>query len=225
MSNLDLRPHYITRRAAEFSGAIVSINETFCDERVTQLLADLLREVDGFLNRISKEFPNRKEQLILIINNYDILLAILTERSREEGKEAEFINRNLSERIAEFIEEVLIPHFGSLITFVKEAEMMLQKNETDKLEQEETRVIQLVKSFAVEWRRKMEMINAECMKYFTNFKNGTHILQGALTQLIQYYHKFQKILSQAPFKNHPIRSELVNMHHLMVEVKKFKQTF
>ena len=50
--------------------------------------------------------------------------------------------------------------------------------------------------------------------------------QAALTQLIQYYHRFQKILSQEhPFKRLPIRSELINIHHVMVEVKKHKTTF
>ena len=51
------------------------------------------------------------------------------------------------------------------------------------------------------------------------------ILQAALTQLIQYYHRFQKILSQHPFKRLPIRSELINIHHVMVEVKKHKTAF
>ena len=51
-------------------------------------------------------------------------------------------------------------------------------------------------------------------------------VQGALTQLIQYYHRFHKLLSQAaPFKSMPIRNELINIHNVMVEVKKHKPTF
>jgi len=102
------------------------------------------------------------------------------------------------------------------------------------------------------------------MQSFTNFKNGTAILQvctsrgvrrnhkplitspthppthisypympthahtptqGALAQLIQFYHRFQKVLSQPPFKPLPIRGELINIHHLMVEVKKHRTSF
>lgn len=55
--------------------------------------------------------------------------------------------------------------------------------------------------------------------------NCVSFSQAALTQLIQYYHRFQKILSQHPFKRLPIRSELINIHHVMVEVKKHKTTF
>ena len=51
------------------------------------------------------------------------------------------------------------------------------------------------------------------------------VIQGALTQLIQYYHRFQKVLSHNPFKNLAIRSELINIHNVMVEVKKHKPNF
>lgn len=50
-------------------------------------------------------------------------------------------------------------------------------------------------------------------------------LQGALTQLIQYYHRFHKVMGLAPLKALPVRSELINIHHLMVEVKKHKPNF
>lgn len=50
-------------------------------------------------------------------------------------------------------------------------------------------------------------------------------MQGALAQLIQYYHRFQKVLSQPPFRSLGIRGELVNIHHLMVEVKKHRTNF
>ncbi|MGH0168504.1 UNVERIFIED_CONTAM: hypothetical protein FKN15_056469 [Acipenser sinensis] len=50
-------------------------------------------------------------------------------------------------------------------------------------------------------------------------------IQGALTQLIQYYHRFHKVLSQPAFKSLSVRSELINIHHLMVEVKKHKPNF
>lgn len=49
--------------------------------------------------------------------------------------------------------------------------------------------------------------------------------QGALTQLIQYYHRFHKVLALPPLKALPVRSELINIHHLMVEVKKHKPNF
>ncbi|GCB82288.1 hypothetical protein scyTo_0022645, partial [Scyliorhinus torazame] len=87
------------------------------------------------------------------------------------------------------------------------------------------RVVQLVRGFATTWKQSVENLSQDVMRSFTNFKNGTGIIQGALTQLIQYYHRFHKVLSQPPFKNLSVRSDLINIHHLMVEVKKHKPNF
>ena len=68
----------VTRRYAEFSAAIVSINQSHPDERVTKCLSTLQMEVENFILRMAAEFPHRKEQLIFLINNYDMLLAVLS---------------------------------------------------------------------------------------------------------------------------------------------------
>ncbi|XP_077986713.1 vacuolar protein sorting-associated protein 52 homolog [Glandiceps talaboti] len=225
LGTIDMRPHYITRRYAEFSAAIVSLNESFPDERVNKLLAQLQAEVENFILRMAAEFPNRKEQLIFLINNYDLMLNVIMERTKDDSKESESFQQLLSARTQEFVEEILSPYFGGLVTFVKEAESSLERGHTEQLKREERRVQQLVRGFASEWKQAIELINQDIMRSFTNFKNGTQILQGALTQLIQYYHRFQKVLSQNPFKSMPVRSELINIHHVMVEVKKHKPTF
>ena len=39
------------------------------------------------------------------------------------------------------------------------------------------RIQQLVRGFASDWKRSIENINQEIMRSFSNFKNGTAILQ------------------------------------------------
>ena len=39
------------------------------------------------------------------------------------------------------------------------------------------RIQQLVRGFGAEWKRSIEVLNQEVMQSFTNFKNGTAILQ------------------------------------------------
>ncbi|XP_033763726.1 vacuolar protein sorting-associated protein 52 homolog [Pecten maximus] len=223
--HIDNRPHYITRRYAEFSAAIVGINQSFPNERVQRVLEQLQTEVENFILKMAAEFPHRKEQLIFLINNYDMMLGVIMERTTEDSKESESFKELLTGRTSEFIEEVLSPHFGGLISFVKDCEVVLERGHTDSLKHEERRVQQIVRGFNNDWKRALEVINGDVMRAFTNFKNGTQILQGALTQLIQYYHRFQKVLSQGPFRNMTIRNELINIHHVMVEVKKYKPTF
>ncbi|XP_070777359.1 vacuolar protein sorting-associated protein 52 homolog isoform X2 [Enoplosus armatus] len=222
---LDTRPHYITRRYAEFSSAIVSINQTFPNERTHTLLGQLQVEVENFVLKMAAEFPSRRDQLIFLINNYDMMLSVLMERAADDSKEVEGFQQLLLARTQEFIEEILSPPFGGMIAFVKEAEALMEKGQLDRLKNEEARIIQLVRGFSSTWKQSVESMSQDVMRSFTNFKNGTSIIQGALTQLIQYYHGFHKVLNQPTFRSLAVRSELINLHHLMVEVKKHKPNF
>ncbi|XP_019856256.1 PREDICTED: vacuolar protein sorting-associated protein 52 homolog [Amphimedon queenslandica] len=224
LGHIDTRPHYITRRYAEFSAALVSINQSEPKEQVDRSLSSLQSEVENFILRMAAEFPDRKEQLVFLINNYDMMLAVLTERTSDESKESETFKSLLHARTQEFVEEVLSPYFGGMTAFVKDTELLLERDRA-RITVNEKHIQNLVRGFNSDWKKSLESINNEVMKAFTNFKNGTAILQLALGQLIQYYHRFNKILSQHPFKTLSVRSELINIHHLMVEVKKYKQTF
>ncbi|XP_059412927.1 vacuolar protein sorting-associated protein 52 homolog [Carassius carassius] len=222
---LDTRPHYITRRYAEFSSAVVSINQTFPNERTNALLGQLQVEVENFVLKMAAEFPSRRDQLIFLINNYDMMLGVLMERAAGDSKEVEGFQQLLLARTQEFIEEILSPPFGGMIAFVKESEALMEKGQLDKLRNDEARITQLVRGFSSSWKQSVEALSQDVMRSFTNFKNGTSIIQGALTQLIQYYHGFHKVLSQPTFRSLAVRSELINLHHLMVEVKKHKPNF
>lgn len=222
---LDTRPHYITRRYAEFSSAIVSINQTFPNERTNALLGQLQVEVENFVLKMAAEFPSRRDQLIFLINNYDMMLSVLMERAADDSKEVEGFQQLLLARTQEFIEEILSSPFGGMIAFVKEAEALMEKGQLDRLKNDEARITQLVRGFSSSWKQSVEAMSQDVMRSFTNFKNGTSIIQGALTQLIQYYHGFHKILNQPTFRTLAVRSELINLHHLMVEVKKHKPNF
>ncbi|XP_057289466.1 vacuolar protein sorting-associated protein 52 homolog [Hydractinia symbiolongicarpus] len=225
LGNIDVQPHYITRRYAEFSGAINSLNESFPDERVLKCLSNLQREVENFILRRASEFVKRKDHLVFLINNYDMMLQVISERTNDDSKESDSFQQTKNTKTQEYVEEVLTPYFGGMMSFVKETEPMLEKGQANYIRVNEGRVEQLIRDFAVNWKVAIENMNQEVMRSFSNFKNGTNILQAALTQLIQYYHRFQKVLSQPPFNRLSCRSDLINIHHVMVEAKKHKTTF
>uniref|UniRef100_A0A9L0RH32 Vacuolar protein sorting-associated protein 52 homolog n=2 Tax=Equus caballus TaxID=9796 RepID=A0A9L0RH32_HORSE len=225
LGGLDTRPHYITRRYAEFSSALVSINQTIPNERTMQLLGQLQVEVENFVLRVAAEFSSRKEQLVFLINNYDMMLGVLMERAADDSKEVESFQQLLNARTQEFIEELLSPPFGGLVAFVKEAESLIERGQAERLRGEEARVTQLIRGFGSSWKSSVESLSQDVMRSFTNFRNGTSIIQGALTQLIQLYHRFHRVLSQPQLRALPARAELINIHHLMVELKKHKPNF
>lgn len=217
--NKETGPHYITRRYAEFSAAIISIVEGFPCEGTTQLLAELRETVQCFLLRMASIFPSRTQQLVFLINNYDLILRVLMERTRETSKEAESFRELLNARSSEFIEEVLSPHFGSIIQLVKESEALSEKGQADDLKRQEGKMLTLVQSFTNNWKRALEEINREVLRSFPNLVLGSTLVQGAMTQLVQYYNRLHKILPTNA------RTQLTNIHHIMVEVKKYKTNY
>ncbi|CAD7079991.1 unnamed protein product [Hermetia illucens] len=217
--NKELGPHYITRRYAEFSAAIVGISEHFPNELVSRLLLELQNEVECFILRMAAIFPSRKEQLIYLINNYDLVLGILMEHTRDNSKEAEAFREQLSARSNEYVEEILAPQFGGIIQFVKECEQMVDKDQMDELRRQERRSLQLVANFSANWKKALEELNREVLLSFPSLLTGSTLLQLALASLVQYYHRFHKLLTPNA------RAQLVNIHVIMVEIKKYKNNY
>lgn len=77
----------------------------------------------------------------------------------------------------------------------------------------------LVYSFSSNWKTSLEQINREVLSSFPNLVTGSSLLQLAFTQLIQYYHRFNKLLIPS------IKTQLPNIHLIMVELKKYKTNF
>jgi len=221
----DVRPHYITRRYAEFSAAIVGINESFPHEQMNRLLALLQEEVEGLILRLASQFNKRKDQLLFLINNYDVVMSIIIERTKDDSKESEAFREQLKARSEEFVEQVLEQHFGDLIHWLKDAERKLDKGDTEGLRQDEKRVTQIIVAFSNDWKKSLDLINGEILSSFPNLKLGTGILQQSLTTLVQYYHRFSRVLGVAPLSQIPAVSQLINIHQLMVEVKRYKPNF
>ncbi|KAK4328680.1 hypothetical protein Pmani_000927 [Petrolisthes manimaculis] len=225
MAALDMRPHYITRRYAEFSGAVMVLHEKFPLEGVDSLMLQLQDEVEKVILKMAAVFQNRKDQLIFLINNYDMMLSVLSEKTREDSRECERLKELLGQRTGEYIEEVLAPHFGGMLTFVREADHLIANNNTEALKDYEKKVVPLVRSFSVTWKKSVERLNNEVMQCFTNFRTGTLVLQRALETLITAHHTFNRILTNPAFHHLNIKADIVNSHHLIVEAKKYKPTF
>lgn len=164
-------------------------------------------------------FPQRKEQLIYLINNYDVILNIFMERTRDNSKEAVCFREQLSARSAEYAEEILSPHFGGIMQCVKECETLVESGQANKVKEQEQRMLNLVVNFTNNWKKSLDGLHREVILSFPNLVTGSSLLQLALTQFVQYYHRFHKLLTPAQ------RSQLTNIHHIMVELKKYKTNY
>lgn len=197
----------------------MGISENFPNELVNRLLAELQEEVELFILRMAGIFSQRKEQLIYLINNYDMILSIIMERTRDTSKEAQSFKARLSAKSMEYVEEILSPHFGEMVQFVKECEHLVEKGQQDEVKKMEAKSLVLVQTFSANWKKSLEELNREVLLSFSNLVTGSGLLQLALTQLVQYYQRFHKLLTPN------VRSQLTNIHHIMVELKKYKTVY
>ncbi|VDN06583.1 unnamed protein product [Thelazia callipaeda] len=224
----DTRPHYIIRRYAEFTSALLVCSHSSArqiDPKLQHYLTKQQSEVENFLMRLTEQLSTPLQRLICLINNYDLILNIYEERIAFDSKEKSSFWELKQNRINEYVDLMLRPHFGSLIAFVKECEPLIEQGHKQLLIRYSGNVTTLVRNFCANWKKSIDVINSEIVQSFTNFRNGTNILQVAFTQIVQYYHRFSKVLSHEIFAENAVLKELVNIHHIMVEIKKYKPVY
>lgn len=149
----------------------------------------------------------------------ELHIGILMERTRDNSKEAESFREQLNARSTEYVEEILSPHFGGIMQFVKEGEILLEKGQNEEVKKQERKSLALVTTFSANWKKSLEELNREIYLSFPNLVTGSTLLQLALTSLVQYYHRFHKLLTPNA------RTQLTNIHVIMVELKKYKTSY
>ena len=67
------------------------------------------------------------------------MLTVISERIKEENREAQTLRDLLNNRTNDFVEEVLMPYFGNLMIFVKECEILIEKENFSSLKSYESK--------------------------------------------------------------------------------------
>uniref|UniRef100_A0A0N5AMR6 Vacuolar protein sorting-associated protein 52 homolog n=1 Tax=Syphacia muris TaxID=451379 RepID=A0A0N5AMR6_9BILA len=224
----DTRPHHIVRRYAEFTCALLVCGQLAgksVNERLQKYICLQQVELEHLLNKFAGLFSSDVDRLVCIINNYDMIISIFEERVTGDSKEKSAFWELQQTKISEYVEAMLKPHFGEMISFVTECEPLIEQGHTQLLIRYIDKLTVIVRSFNANWKRSIANINRDVVRSFTNFKNGSNILQATFTQLIQYYHRFNKVLTHEVFADSSVLKELVNIHHIMVEIKKYKPVY
>lgn len=72
---------------------------------------------------MSGEYSDKKARVIFQINNYDLMLSVLGDTDVTTiMNEKNYLQRQLDERTAAFVEMDLKPYFGNLIAFMNQME-------------------------------------------------------------------------------------------------------
>ncbi|RLN47396.1 hypothetical protein BBJ29_001954 [Phytophthora kernoviae] len=140
---IDLHPHFVIRRYAEFASSILSLSlytkqsqsakvgdsvissaqmhENGAGDMVLINLNIMRDEILSLLTRLAEQHSNAKDRCVFLINNYDLVLTHFEERrvmSEETSKFEEF----LAAQREKFVEEELMTYYAKLIQFVRQHE-------------------------------------------------------------------------------------------------------
>lgn len=224
-------PHYVTRRYAEFSASIFTLHGGMESLGIAgggedMLLNDLAAIRSGVLElmkRLANEVSNSKQRLVFLINNYDQVLTVFSERNVVGDETARF-EELLSHHRSLYVEEELMDSFSTLISFVQRAEPQVQQGASE-ADLDANAVLSIARDFASTWKAGIEAIYQNTLEYFANFRNGMEILKQVLTQLLLYYTRFQDIIKKSALgRRQPgILKELVSTATILVEIKKYSR--
>merc|ERR1711981_25565 len=119
--DIDTRPHYVTRRYAEYAASLSLINEQFTSESLNMIMLEMQQAIEVCIQQIATVFPDRKSQLVFLINNYDVILSVMNETTNKPCKEAQIFSSQLKSRCVEYVELTLQPFIGQIMDIVNES--------------------------------------------------------------------------------------------------------
>ncbi|POM72742.1 Vacuolar protein sorting-associated protein, partial [Phytophthora palmivora] len=246
---IDLHPHFVIRRYAEFASSILSLSlytqqnqskpggddsaisnaqmhENGAGDMVLSNLTVMRDEILSLLARLSEQHTNAKEKCVFLINNYDLVITHFEER-RVITEETSKFEELLAGQREKFVEEELMSYYAKLIQFVRHHEQAtLGKGSASNSQQiDTTQIEKIVREFAATWKSGIEKMNGNVMTYFSNFRNGMEILKQVLTQLLLYYTRFVEIVKRSYQRPPPFNAEIVTTQEILYEIKKYSRSF
>jgi len=148
-------------------------------------------------------------------------------KANKHLQQYKYFNDLLSQQVHSFVEEELNENYKTLIDLVKTIEPLLQqkKHVTNDMK---SHINTVASTFNKTWKNGVKQINQSVLCFFSNFKNGMDILKKVLTQLLLYYTRFQEIVKRVYNDTGivpPFNKEMVAVHSIIYEIKKYSRTF
>lgn len=225
--------HSITRTVGELVSALAYLQQplhglaALPEEPLKTRLPELQATVLEFLTNLAEELPDRRSQLVFLLNNYDTLLTLMHER-RVLPDGCATLEQLLWEQVGAYVDEQLKEHFSDLVASVRAAEDLLTANPPPENPAEVLDVLQLeraVTQFQGTWRQRLGQLHEEAVGSFPNVTNAMEILKQVLTQLLLLYTRLQQIVNTCfPKPPQPAWArQLVPVNTILTEVRRFSR--
>lgn len=233
----DVGGHYVLRRYAELVASVYTLASTGGEGQIDNTMDRLRGAVCDLLLRLSKLFPERRQQITFLVNNCDLVLTTLSDAVSDDPAcagvdrtpTATFFQEQLQQQVDQFVEEELYLQFRHLIDFVKKAEVEYKRMEGSGLlgalpgfGSEEAAPI--MREFAAKWKGALEQIHKDVVAFFSNQQRAMDILQRTLSQLLIYYMRLAGpegiLLQRCGAPGAALCKDAISNAQMMLEIKR-----
>ncbi|XP_039134787.1 LOW QUALITY PROTEIN: vacuolar protein sorting-associated protein 52 A-like [Dioscorea cayenensis subsp. rotundata] len=186
----DVHPHYVMRRYAEFIASLVHLNVEHGDGQLDLNFERLEMAIDDLLIKLAKTFTKPKLQTAFLINNYDLIVAVLM-NVPGGGRTMIYFGKLLESNIDIFAEEMLLEHFNDLIKFLNSCGAGESSSGAEK--PSATDLEPLVRDFLSRRETAIELMNKDVITFFSNcLCGGRNIMDVATIKLHVYYGRLRE---------------------------------
>eukprot|EP01091_Cochliopodium_minus_P019899 TRINITY_DN8517_c0_g1_i1.p1 TRINITY_DN8517_c0_g1~~TRINITY_DN8517_c0_g1_i1.p1 ORF type:complete len:767 (-),score=247.53 TRINITY_DN8517_c0_g1_i1:17-2317(-) len=191
----ELKPHYVTKKYADFICAILHISNNFKDFRIDEALNQLRSEVISLLKRLTNQINGKKDKIIFNVSNIDQVLSVLREKEIVSTETVMF-EELMKKESSQFVDIELANFYPDLIKFVEETEPLIKQKSQLALDQ--NKVSTIASNFRDNWKRDVEALAKSILfHHFSNNVLGFEILKELLLKLSIYNKKFWDIIKTA----------------------------
>lgn len=226
-------PHFITRRYAEFLSALLTIAAPACKApaaaaMIARPLLPMRREFERTLLRFAQSLKDPVLQTIFLMNNYDLVLVLLREHGVESEDAARF--RELFQTCLQtFQDSIVISYsaFRAIANYLDEMRPLLdeaaQSGSGEMLVSHPhytpDYVLPIIKDFHESWRKVVDKVLSDVLKYFSNFETGQETCNAVFKKLFGLYKEFLEFI-KTNFKELLRSKFLVSETEIRYELKK-----
>eukprot|EP01133_Synstelium_polycarpum_P010159 gene10159-11836_t len=223
------RPHYVIRRYAELIGSVSTLYEHLPADAlpIVKENLDMMRAVmSRLIIKLSEEIKEKTNKSIFLLNNFDLILTILTDKDNPNNiDDKEYYTLLYDQESEMFAMEQLnaYAYFKRMIGIVKDLYPLINMYTAEEINHPQCKKEiheSILKDFHMNWRSGIEEMNVNVTQLFPNFKNGMKIFQMILDRLFTVYKHFTQIILKyfKALKNSP---HFIPETEISYEIKKY----
>eukprot|EP01122_Echinamoeba_exundans_P011653 TRINITY_DN4703_c0_g1_i1.p1 TRINITY_DN4703_c0_g1~~TRINITY_DN4703_c0_g1_i1.p1 ORF type:complete len:778 (+),score=184.20 TRINITY_DN4703_c0_g1_i1:317-2335(+) len=229
---VDLRPHFLIKRVAEFIAAYLALQKNFPEAivalKVQPKLGSIIEESSRLIQQMTARFNKENEKLVFMINQADAVITCSAEKGvvadRTTVELTDFI-RMLKGSVAKIARNILQDYFLNMVQFVEQNSTASPQGPVLKKPAMESDLVSvLVKEFYISWKAHLRDLNKMLSTKFMNPTIGSAVLSRLLRDLVAHYKIFTDLVKTYYKDVYDGSQQVVPMTELATEVRSYTKT-